>query len=144
MKGKKAEAQKLLNEWDFRWSGYFLRGLGDHAPFSQWVAEKYAMIELILGVDICHALRLDDIKILNYGVPVVFSCVDDVDPEEYGLHFIPFAGTVVYWTSFFACVGGTWGTGFLFCSPISWGAEFVTEKWIAPALNEPAWNMFCN
>lgn len=146
-KGHKKEAALLVNEWETRWNGYLMRvgrDIGDHRPLSQWLAEKYDMLELILGVDICHMLRLDDLKTVNYGIPVVFSCVDNVDVVEFEKHFVPFSGVVIYWTSFFTCVGGTWGTGFLFCSPISWGCEFVTEKWIAPKLNETVWGWSCH
>lgn len=148
LSGHKDESAKLIAEWESGWDTYLLRAsardLGDHAPLSVWLSEKYAMLEFVLGVDICHFFRLDDIKTLNYAIPVVFSCIDNVDVVEYGRHFIPFSGTVVYWASFFACVGGTWGTGFLFCSPISVGAEFITKNWAAPALNEPAWDLACH
>lgn len=143
--GYKKEATALLQEWENDWNGYLLRrDLGDHAPLSVWLAEKYLMLEMTLGEAVCHALRLDDIKIINFAIPVVFRCIDQVDVEEFGKHFIPLSGTVVYWTSFFACVGGTWGTGFLFCSPISMGCEWITESWAAPKLNPRVWNMSCN
>ena len=147
LKGYPQTADKIIKEWEGQWSGYIERvgrDIGDHKPLSEWIAQKYAVIELILGEDLCHALRLDDIKIINYGIPVVFSCVDNVGEVEYGKHFIPFSGTVIYWTSFFACVGGTWGTGFLWCAPISWGCEFLTEKFVAPKLNHTVWNWSCN
>lgn len=144
LKGHKDEADKLIAEWESGFDGYLLRrDLGDHAPLSMWLAEKYAMIEFILGTEVCHFLRLDDIKTINYGIPVVFKCVDDVDVVEYGKHFIPLSGVAVYWSSFFACVGGTWGTGFLFCSPISMGAEWLTETWAAPRLNPTVHKWSC-
>src|SRR3972149_2026155 len=96
-KGHKAKANQLIKEWEGKWSGYIMhvgRDLGDHRPLSQWLAEKYAMLELILGADLCHMLRLDDLKIINYAIPVVFSCVDNVNEVEFGKHFIPFSGTV--------------------------------------------------
>lgn len=144
--GHKAEAQQLKKQWEGQWDGYVLRmrDLGDHKPLSQWLADKYAMLEFILGVNVCKALRLTDIKIINYGIPVVFTCVDDVDAAEYLLHFQPFAGTVSYWVSFIACVGGTWGTGFLFCAPISMGCEYLVKTFVAPKLNEPVWKLACH
>jgi hypothetical protein len=145
-KGHSYEAKKLQEEWETRWDGYIFRvgrDLGDHRPLSQWLAEKYAMLELILGTTVMEATRLVDLKIINYGIPVVFSCVDNVDEAEFGRHFIPFSGTVIYWTSFVACVGGTWGTGFLFCSPISWGCEMLTENVLAPKLNPTVWRWSC-
>jgi len=143
--GHKKEAKKLLDEWDNQYRFHLLRrDLGDHKPLSQWLKKKYEELEALLGPEVCHALRLDDIKIINFGIPVVFSCVDDVDELEYSKHFVPLAGTVIYWTTFFSCVGFTWGTGFLYCSPLSWGAEFLTEKYIAPRLNEPIWKLSCH
>lgn len=142
--GKKAEAAQLLKEWKDQWDGYLIRrDLGDHAPLSQWLAEKYAILEFILGVDVCHALRLDDIKIINYAIPVVFSCIDDVDLVEYEKHFDPLVGTAAYWVTFFACVGGTWGTGFLFCGPIAMGVEYLSENFAAPRLCPMAFGWAC-
>lgn len=142
--GKKAEADLLLKEWKERWDGYLLkRDLGDHAPLSQWLAEKYAMLEFILGVDVCHALRLDDIKIINYAIPVVFSCIDDVNLIEYEKHFDPLVGTAAYWVTFFSCVGMTWGSGFLFCGPIAMGVEYLSESFVAPRLCPMAFGWAC-
>lgn len=144
--GSVDQAELLLKEWEdqFQYSLFGIRDIGDHAPLNQWLAEKYAVLEFILGEPMCRALRLEDIKILNYAIPVVFSCIDKVDEAEFELHFVPFASVVVYWSSFFGCVGGTWGTGFLWCSPIAWGAEFLTKRFVAPAVNEPVWKLSCN
>lgn len=145
-KGHKVEAKKLVDEWESTWDGYIYRvgrDLGDHRPLSQWLSDKYDMLELILGTKVMEFTRLVDIKIINFAIPVVFSCVDNVDEVEFGKHFVPFSGVVVYWTSFFACVGGTWGTGFLFCSPISFGCELLTKNMLAPALNPTVWKWSC-
>lgn len=144
--GHDADADILETEWDRDWNGYIYtvgRGLGDHRPMSQWLAMKYAMLEFILGEKLCRALRLDDIKVVNFALPVVFACVDNVSETEYGLHFIPLSGVIGYWTSFFVCVGGTWGTGFLWCGPIALGVEFLSVHAVAPALNRPVWGLFC-
>lgn len=153
--GKKKEAKVLLREWEDQWSGYITRtrGIGDHAPISAWLSEKYRMLEFTLGKDVVYTLRLSDIHTINHALPVVFKCVDNVDEMEYFLHFVhddsptgPYRGlapVVTYWVSFFACVGFTWGTGFLFCSPISMGIEWFTKSVIAPKLNEPLWKKAC-
>lgn len=145
-KGHKVQAAKLQSEWKNTYSQQFLyaRDLGDHRPLSQWLAEKYAILEFILGTKFMELTRLVDLKKFNFGVPVVFSCVDNVDEVEFSKHFIPLAEVTIYWGSFFACVGGTWGTGFLFCSPISMGCEFLTGHFVAPRLNEPVWKWSCN
>jgi hypothetical protein len=143
-RGYRTKAKQLVYEWEHRWNGYLMRrDLGDHRPLSQWLAEKYAMIEAILGENLCKLLRLYDIKVINYAIPVVFSCVDKVDEAEYGRHFVPLSGVVVFWTSFFVCVGATWGTGFLFCSPLAMGAEFLVVRLVAPKLNPTAWRWAC-
>lgn len=143
-KGHKIQAAKLQSEWENKWQYDLLRrDLGDHRPLSAWLAEKYEILEFILGTGFMELTRLVDLKIINYAIPVVFSCVDDVDVVEFSKHFIPLSKVTIYWGSFFACVGGTWGTGFLFCSPISMGCEFLTGRFVAPRLNEPVWRWSC-
>ncbi len=102
------------------------------------------MLELILGVEVCKALRLIDIKIINYAIPVVFKCVDQVDEAEYERHFVPFCKVVSFWVTFFSCVGFTYGTGFLYCSPIAIGVEWIVGNHVAPRLNEGVWKRVCN
>ena len=142
--GNTVQADKLQDEWEGQWEGYLLkRDLGDHKPLSKWLAEKYAMLEFILGEAVCEMLRLTDIKIINYGIPVVFSCVDNVDVDEFYKHFVPLSGTTIYWVTVFGCVGATWGSGFLFCAPVGMGAELLTEKFVAPKLNPKVWKWSC-
>ena len=154
--GQKEAANKMLREWEGQWQGevsrlWLTRGIGDHRPLSQWLAEKYTMMEFLLGKDVCHALRLDDIKTINFGIPVVISCVDNVDEVEYGRHFIAdevngyrgLGPVVAFWVTEFACVGFTWGTGFLYCGPIAMGVEYLTKQFVAPRLNHPLWNLVC-
>lgn len=138
----KKQAQALIDEWEKKWSRSFY-DLGDHKPLSDWLAQKYMAIELILGVETCKTLRLDDIKVINYGIPVVFACVDQVTMSEYYSHLQPFLGVVAYWTSFFTCVGFTWGTGAFYCGPVSLGVEWLSEAFIAPRVNEPLWRAAC-
>lgn len=147
--GKKKEAAQLLKEWKEQEVFFLGRGIGDHKPLSKWIADKYNMLEFTLGKDICYDLRLSDLKSINFGIPVVLSCVDDVDEMEYFKHFVsdedyrglgPVAG---YWTSFFACVGSTWGTGFLYCAPLAMGVEWLSKNYVCPKLNEPLWKRAC-
>jgi hypothetical protein len=151
----KKDADKLLNEWENQYS-FFLeqRGITDHKPLSEWLASVTKMLELKLGHDAMHALRLDDLITINYAIPVVFSCIDDVSELEYYLHFVddstPVHGyrglgpVVAYWTTFFVCTGYTWGTGFLYCSPIAMGVEYIAKEAVCPALNKPLWKLSCN
>lgn len=138
-------ADFMMYEWATRYQ-YMLtsRDLGDHAPLSQWLAEKYEEMEFILGKDICHALRLDNIKIINFGIPVALFCVDHVDAVEYQKHFQPLAGVVTYWSTFGVCIGATFGTGFLFCTPIAMGTEWIMYNAIAPNLSPQIWTMVCH
>jgi len=151
--GHIAEGTQLLKEWENQWSGYLLnRGIGDHRPLSKWLAEKTAMLELTLGKQAMHLLRLDDLITINYALPVVIKCIDEVDVDEYARHFVHdeangyrgLGPVVSYWTSFFACVGFTWGTGFLFCAPIAMGVEYLVDNFVAPKLNEPLWRRACH
>lgn len=151
--GKKKEANQLLKEWhdQHEYSLIFMRGIGSHAPLSQWLSDKYLQWEFILGKDILHALRLSDIHTLNHAIPVVVSCIDDVDLHEYSLHFVyddengyrGLGPVVTYWTTFIVCVGGTWGSGFLFCAPIAMGTEFLSKQFVCPKLTEPLWKWAC-
>jgi len=145
--GHKKEAEKLIKEWEGQWSGYIMRvgkDIGDHAPLSMWLKEKTDLLTFILGIEVMKATRLWDLVVFNHAIPVVFSCIDDVDEVEFGKHFVPLMGSTAYWVSFFVCVGGTWGSGFLFCGPISWGSEFVVKMWIAPSLNPTVWDWSCH
>ncbi len=147
--GYKTKAKQLVEQWEGKYSQYLavnaygVYDLGDHAPLSKWLADKTAMLELLLGTEVMKLTRLYDLKVINYGLPMVFRCLDHVDEVEYGKHFVPLSGVVIYWTSFFVCVGGTWGTGFMFCGPLAMGAEFITTKWIAPKLNHKVWTWAC-
>lgn len=150
--GHKKESVQLLKEWESQWQGYLSnRGIGDHKPLSKWLADKTAMLEITLGKPTMHMLRLDDLITINYALPVVIRCIDNVDLDEYGRHFIHdeingyrgLGPVVSYWISFFSCVGFSWGSGFLFCSPIAMGVEYLVDNFVAPRLNEPIWNLVC-
>lgn len=150
--GEKEKAKKLIYEWENQFQ-YILeqRGITDHKPLSEWLAGVTIMLELTLGHDVMHALRLDDLITINYAIPVIFSCIDDVEELEYFLHFVEDGGhgyrglgpVAAYWTTFFTCVGFTWGSGFLYCSPIAMGVEYIAREAICPALNKPLWKLSC-
>lgn len=135
------QAETIKEEWEHRFK---YRDLGDHEPVSQWLAEKYSVLEFILGTSVMRATRLEDLKIINYAIPVIFKCVDNVDEYEFYLHEQPFLGTVSYWSSFWTCVGFTWGTGALYCGPLSKGVEWLVETMAAPRLNSFLWKKSCN
>lgn len=155
--GHKKEASQMIREWERDWNEEIIRisksrGIGDHKPLVQWLSDKYRMMEFLLGKDICHSLRLDDLHTINHAIPVVISCIDNVSEDEFFLHFVDdyvngyrgLGPVVVYWTSFFTCTGFSWGVGFLGCSPIAMGAEWITKGVVAPRLNRPLWSLACN
>lgn len=146
--GYKLEANRIEREWTGKWDGYILRvgrGPGDHThkPLSDWLQQKTDTLRLIFGDQFMHMTRLWDLVVINDSIPIVFSCEDNVGEQEFSEYFIPFSGVVLYWGSFFACVGGTWGTGFMFCGPIAMGCEFLDTHFLAPKLNGWVWGLSC-
>jgi hypothetical protein len=114
-------ALQLGGEWQrkrFDLAGGRLGDTGDHQPFSQWVAQWYAVLEAALGEPLMEATHLRDIWVLNFSIPVVFNreavngwCVDDLalHPSdkciaEYRRHFVgtkyagndPFATAILH------------------------------------------------
>lgn len=140
------EAKELQNEFT---SGQHLLsirlgyGIGDHAPLLAFLAKWYDRIELSLGSEIMHMTRLVDLKVFNYAIPVILFCVDKVDTEEYGAHFIPFTGVLTYWTSLISCSTMTAGAWVLICSPVSYGAEWTIERFVAPGVSPFFHDLFC-
>jgi hypothetical protein len=142
--GKKDVADKLIQEWKGQYSLYLeMRDLGDHKPLSDWLATQYMIWQFWLGKDVLETLRLSDVNTINFALPVVFACIDNVDEDEYRRHFVPLASVTSYWVTFWTCVSMTWGTGFIYCSPIAMGVEYLTENYTAPLLNEPMFNLAC-
>jgi hypothetical protein len=96
-KGYSSYAQTI----EFEWTAYYgnslftdERNIGDHKPINQWLAEKYQVIEMFLGVEVCKALHISDIKTLNFGIPVtIHPCSFPMDlvqgerVDEYVRHF---------------------------------------------------------
>jgi hypothetical protein len=166
-KGFKKEAEQIRDEYDKQFAGYLTKmsryslftNIGDHKPLSDWLATTYEKIESALGFTVCETLHLTDIKTLNYGLPIVFNPCDfdmgaitDARLVEYRRHFSGkcdgekyhgVAPVVTYWTAELICTIATWGSGFLFCSPIAGGAEFIMQK-VAPKLSDKIYDMACN
>lgn len=169
--GRPDEAERLAAEWEGFGQEYLmaladpeLTDVGDHSPFSEWIAVWYAQLEAVLGVQIMEMTHLRDIWVLNYTLPVVFRphegaawCLDmdGGDCEaEYRRHFAGtkwqkrpdpdadevqhhgFAGVVTYWAVWGGCTAATSGVGSLFCGPAGTGAEFVMERYVAPGLSD--------
>lgn len=151
-----SQASQLEREWKYHrvaLTSFMMedgRAIGDFEPLSQWLAEKYEMLELILGYEVCRALRLSDIKTFNYTIPVVFKPCEHGLPE-FELHFIHddrYRGlmpVVSYWATSITCSIATFGAGYFFiCSPIAMLVEVGVDKWAAPWLAPRIFNMACS
>jgi hypothetical protein len=111
--GYGSEAAQNQQEWDQNFSSYFLAfdifNLGDHKPLNAWLDTFYKKTESRLGLPVMKLLHLDDIRVINYAIPVVFQPAGDKrngdhwNRVEYSLHFVPFATVVTYWGSLTAC-----------------------------------------
>lgn len=100
-----ADAADIKASWQrFGCAEGRLCDLGDHAALSQWLSDLSDRLDALLGPTVMNLLHLSDIKVLNYGLPVVFEpleltlwCFDHMvaNPQdsckaEYRRHF---AGT---------------------------------------------------
>lgn len=132
---------------------YGMKDVGDHPPLSQWIADWYERLEDMLGQRTCELLHLDDIKIVNYTVPVVFQiCGDKRFPpapvvfwgaDEYKLHFVPFGGVLGYWGTWGACTAMTFGAGVaLACTPIAMLVEKAVVEFVAPPISDKLYSVW--
>jgi len=97
--GYEAEADRVASEWEAQFANQNLATMdvGDHAPLCEWMNELSALLEETLGETIMSMTHLDDIRILNYTIPVALDPQNENwDQAEYGAHFVPFSGTVRY------------------------------------------------
>jgi len=151
-RGHRREAARIRFDWGDTYRAMLpalvlAEGLGDHAPLSQWLADLHDQLEELLGERMMKLLHLDDIKVVNYAVPVVLNLDvlggDQVDVVEYELHWTPWCSVVSFWAVWTACTVTTSGLlSFVVCSPAGMAAEHVVAKWIAPPLADNAWNIF--
>jgi hypothetical protein len=141
--GHSALAQQIASEWaqvaSLNAGQFGTLDLGDHEPLNRWLARTYDKIESKLGKRLMHWLRYDDLKVFNYGIPVVFNPKgkgsESWDMVEYGKHFVPFSGAVTYWTVNGACsvvAPGLWSYA---CGMVSEGPRYAVEKWVAPLIS---------
>lgn len=96
-KGHGDVADSIEREWNSVYGASFFsdtHNIGDHKPISQWLSDKYELIEGFLGVEVCKATHISDIKTLNSGItttihPGTFP-MDNVSGDrqvEYVRHF---------------------------------------------------------
>jgi hypothetical protein len=161
-RGHKVEADRLLAEWKVKHRRIFytyalatMRDIGDHQALNQWLADKYEMLEIILGVDICKSLHLSDIKTFLYTPPIVFRPstfpMDNVQGEridEYRRHFNEGAvyyglvPVVSYWVIWGACTVGTSGMGAvaMLCGIAGSVGERLLATFVGPKLSDWVYN----
>lgn len=163
-KGHSQEASQLESEWFDRYqfdfkvfaSGMSSWDIGDHKPLSKWLADKYEMLEIILGVEVCKRTHLSDLKTFNFAIPVVFrpctfsmDAITDPRIDEYRNHFsygsiyYGLVPVVTYWVVYGVVTASTMGTGFVF---IAGAAGALAEKAIAlvtPKLSDKVYTKFC-
>lgn len=125
------------------------RDIGWFDPISNSLALIYELIEQSLGFEICHLLRLDDLKTINFGLRVAFRpCYYGY--EEFYKHmaddpkYRALLPVIAYWATVIPCSVATYGIGYFFvCSPLGWLAERVMEVKIAPNLTQKLYNLAC-
>ena len=125
------------------------RDIGWFEPISDALALMYELTEQKLGFNVCHTLRLDDLKTINFGLRVAFRpCyygLDEYlkhlakDPKYRGL--LP---VISYWTVVIGCSYATYGIGYPFiCSPAGYVIERFVENRIAPKAATKLFELAC-
>lgn len=146
------------SEWKRQYSGNLtrlmsMRDIGDHSTqmLSVWLEDFYDHVEFVLGVEVCKALHLSDIKTINCTVKIVFyPCsfgMDAVTGERIDEYRRNFAEGQVYYglvpvLTFWAVEIGLMAAG----APIPFianGAEFLMAKIIAPKLSDAIYTRVC-
>ena len=162
-RGEFYEAETIEMEWEYIYSKSLFalnRPIGDHKPISQWLAEKYNVIEFVLGVDLCKRLHISDIKSLNHGIPVtIHPCsfpmdnVQGLPIDEYKRHFAggPFGDdtyfgvvpVISYWAIYGTCVGATAGVGYvILCGLVGEVGERLMG-FASPRLSDAVYKKLC-
>jgi hypothetical protein len=140
------EANQLMNEWNEQKQSLFLgmELIGDHAPLSKWLAEKYQFIAQILGEKRVKKYHLDDIYTVNYAVPVVLKPSQDWGVEDYGQHFDPLAGVLTFWSSYEYClhVAGKTKRAKRYCDRIGTILRYVMVTRLSPGLSKYVYQKF--
>lgn len=146
-RGLTKEALQIQNEWNQVKSFYFQAGfdsfqLGDHPPLSHWLTETYNYIESLIGNRLCVMYHINDIKLINYGIPVSLSPEINTTTqtpwgqEEYLAHFVPMAGAVSYWSGVMVCEAALQSVASMFCSASLEISRYGIEEFLAPWVGE--------
>ena len=153
--GYDADAARIEIEYGVRFKRYVSRlvagekDIGDYAPLSDFLTRLSETLDQKLGSEIMELTHLEDVRVLNYTVPVVFhlNTIPEgaISPAEYKKHFIPLAGITAFWGVSIACDIGTLGSGYwVICSPAGVIAKFAVVEYIAPPAAPRWYNFFYN
>ena len=112
---------------------------------------------MALGVEVCKALHLSDIKTFNFTLPIVFRpCSFPMDAvtitrkAEYRNHFAQgkvyygLVPVITYWAINAPCMIGTAGLATMLCGPAASIAEWFMGYSIAPWLSDKIFDGVCN
>lgn len=119
MRGLYAQADKIEADYNDQFYGFLEfhaagRGfidIGDHVPLSEWLAVVTETLNLLLGERVMKLTHLNDIRVINYAIPVVLApCNPDWNNKvEYRKHFVPLSGVISFWGIWTACkIAGGW------------------------------------
>lgn len=156
--GHKKEGFKLLKEWqeqyffDYAERLHGARHIGDHEPVSLWLKKQMDLLSFLLGAETFYNLRFSDIATFNETPKVILFCNDDVDEDEYFLHWVHdadvfkrgLAPTTMFWVAEASCLTASLSAGFILCAPICLGAEWLVKNYVAPKTSNFMWKWACN
>lgn len=157
--GHGEDVEAVCSDWDFYWlptlerAAKEGRGIGDHKPLSDWLAAATVVLYAALSDYplIIEMIRLEDLVIFNYGLPVFFDphasaewCLELPDVPcgaEYVQHGERVISSTSYWLAWGGCVGATWGAGAIgmICSPVGMLTEKVVLATVAPKVSARIW-----
>jgi hypothetical protein len=147
--------RKLQGEWSTHYRHVVASGnvhafdVGDHEPLSKWLEHAYDMLRANAGPLLDQFPILNDINLMNFAIPVVFSPKGNKamgqtwDLNEYRKHFIPFTEVAIYWISYGVCVyytGADLMGGDGTCSNISGLLKTVAGHTLGPKLADYIYN----
>jgi hypothetical protein len=154
------DVEGVCSDWEYYWlptleaSAKSGKGIGDHKPLSDWLAAATVILYAALKDYplVIEMLRLEDLVIFNYGIPVFFDphasaewCLELPDVpcrDEYREHGERVISSTSYWIAWGSCVGATWGAGAIgmICSPVGTLTEKVVLATVAPKISYRIWD----
>jgi len=140
-------ASKLENVWRVNESLFFtakLADIGDHAPLIPKIEDFFKTLSDKYGSVILNLPLVQDIRTLNFAIPVVFNpkgswqSTDYDNRIEYRKHFIPFANIVTYYGVLVACdyfaAKSSQPDLKKVCKPAAEKLKFAMGRYIAPPI----------